>query len=56
MRRAHVQANIWHQDIVLTPTWLDPLTVGVKIPRPQASAGSFSCFTSSGLSVAARQV
>ncbi|XP_014665031.1 PREDICTED: uncharacterized protein LOC106807252 [Priapulus caudatus] len=28
IRRAHVQANIWHQDMVLKPTCLDPLTLG----------------------------
>ena len=28
IRRAHVQANIWHQDMVLNPTCLDPLTLG----------------------------
>ena len=28
IRRAHVQANIWHQDMVLNPTYLDPLTLG----------------------------
>ena len=26
--RAHVQYNIWHQDMVLNPTFLDPLTLG----------------------------
>ena len=28
IRRAHVHANIWHQDMVLNPTCLDPLTLG----------------------------
>ena len=28
IRRAHVQANIWCQDMVLNPTCLDPLTLG----------------------------
>ena len=28
IRRAHVQANIWNQDLVLNPTCLDPLTLG----------------------------
>ena len=56
MRCAHVQANIWHQAMVLNPTCLDPLTLGVNIPRPKASAGSFSGCTSSSLSAAARQV
>ena len=30
MRRAHVQANIWHQDMVLKSTCLDPLTLGPR--------------------------
>jgi len=28
LRRAHLQANIWSQDLVLHPTTLDPLTLG----------------------------
>ena len=28
IRRAHVHANIWHQDMVLTPTCVNPLTLG----------------------------
>ena len=31
IRRAHVQANIWCQDMVLNPTYLDPLTLGWRI-------------------------
>ena len=56
MRRAPVQANIWHPAMVLNPTCLARLTLAVKIPRPKASAGSLSGCTSSGLSAAARQV
>ncbi len=57
MRRAHVQANIWHRDMVLKLTCLHPLTMGVEILRPKASTGSFTLgCTSSGLSAAARPV
>ena len=57
MRCAHVQANIWHDDMVLKLSCLDTLIMGVEIPRPKASTGSFSLgCTSSGLSAAARQV
>ena len=42
MRRAHVQANnIWHHDMVLKLTCLDPLTMGVEILIPKASTYRF---------------
>ena len=51
MCRAHVQANIWHHDMILKLTCLDPLTMRVEILRPNTSTGSFSLgCTSSGLS------
>ena len=56
IRRAHVQCNIWRQDMVLNPTFLDPLTFGVAKPRQKATDCSFSGCTSSSLSAAARQV
>ena len=42
--------------MVLHPTCLETLTMGVEIPRQKTSAGSFSGCTSSALSSAARQV
>ena len=56
MGRAHDQANIWHHDMVLNLTCLDPLTWGWRYLDQKLVAVLFQVAPAICLSAAARQV